>query len=113
MRTPRKVANRSALAHHAGMSDQETDEQLYELDRALLDEHGPSYIETICSFAEGMRAEGRDADADEALQQCDRMRAILLPDRELLAHYAATDGEPGDPVADALCAEIHRRGLDT
>jgi hypothetical protein len=94
------------------MTDQPTDDQLYELDRALLDEHGPSYIETICDFAAGMRAEGRDADADDAMKQCDRMRAILLPDRELLAHYAATDDEPGDRVADALCAEIHRRGLD-
>jgi hypothetical protein len=36
---------------------QETAEQLYELGHALLDEHGPSYIDTICSFAEGMRAE--------------------------------------------------------
>ncbi|MEG3089482.1 hypothetical protein [Sphingomonas sp. PB4P5] len=94
------------------MTDRPTEDQLYELDRALLDEHGPSYIETICSFAAGMRAEGRDADADDAMKQCDRMRAILLPDRELLAHYAATEGKPGEPVADALSTEIHRRGLD-
>ncbi|MEG3089611.1 hypothetical protein [Sphingomonas sp. PB4P5] len=95
------------------MSDHETDDQLYELDRALLDEHGPSYIETICSFAAGMRAEGRDADADDALQQCDRMRAILLPDRELLAYHVARGDEPGDPAATALGAEIRRRGLDS
>ena len=37
------------------MSDNPTEQQQYELDRALLDEHGPSYIETICSFADGMR----------------------------------------------------------
>jgi hypothetical protein len=97
------------------MTDMPTDDQLYELDRALLDEHGPSYINTICLFAAGMRVEGRTAEAQEALQQCDRMRAILMPDRELLAHYAATDGQPGEPgdrIADALCTEIHRRGLD-
>jgi hypothetical protein len=111
-RTQRKVANRAALAHHAGMGEQPSDEQLYELDRALLDEHGPSYIETICSFAEGMRAEGRDADADDALRQCDRMRAILLPDRDLVAHYEATGGEGGDPRSDPLIAEVKRRGLD-
>ena len=95
------------------MSEHETTDKLYEMDRALLDEHGSSYIDTICSIAQGMRAEGRTADADDAMKQCERMRAILLPNRELLAHYAATDCEPGDPVADALRAEIHRRGLDT
>ncbi|MEG3089383.1 hypothetical protein [Sphingomonas sp. PB4P5] len=95
------------------MSNTPSNDQLFELDCALLDEHGPSYIETICDFAAGMRAEGRDADADDAMKQCDRMRAILLQDRELLAHYAATDGEPGDQVTEALRAEIHRRGLDT
>ena len=35
------------------MSDKSTDQQQYELDRALLDDHGPSYIDTVCSFAEG------------------------------------------------------------
>jgi hypothetical protein len=94
------------------MTEKPSDEQLYELDRALLDEHGPSYIETICSFAEGMRAEGRTADADDAMRQCDRMRAILLPDRDLVAHYEATCGEGGDPWSDALIAEVERRGLD-
>jgi hypothetical protein len=75
------------------MSEKPTEQQQYELDRALLDEHGPSYIETICSFADGMRGEGRVADADEAMMQCARMRAILMLDRELLAAYQATDGE--------------------
>jgi hypothetical protein len=93
------------------MNEHETPHQLYELDRALLDEHGPSYIDTICSFAGGMRAEGRTADADEAMRQCDRMRAILLPDRDLAAHYEATGGEAGDPWSDALAAEVERRGL--
>jgi hypothetical protein len=60
-----------------------------------------------------MRAEGRDADADEALQQCDRMRAILLPDRDLVGHYHAAGGEGGDPWFDALILEVDRRGLDT
>jgi hypothetical protein len=105
------IANHLGRAHHVGMTDQ-ADDQLYELDRALLDEHGPSYIDTICLFAAGMRAEGRISEAQEAMRQCDRMRAILLPDRELLAQYATAEGEPGSPFADALTAEIHRRGLD-
>jgi hypothetical protein len=41
------------------------------------------------------------------------MRAILLPDRDLLTHYAATDGEQDNPAAEALSTEIHSRGLDT
>ena len=91
------------------MSEKPTQQQQYELDRALLDEHGPSYIETICSFADGMRAEGRVADADDAMKQCARMRAILLSDRELVAAYQATDGE-GDHAA-LLVTEIERRHL--
>ncbi|SFP98480.1 hypothetical protein [Sphingomonas rubra] len=31
---------------------------------------------------------------------------------DLLAAYQRTDGEPGNPEADALLAEIERRGLD-
>ena len=57
-----------------------------------------------------MRAEGRVADADDAMKQCSRMRAILLGDRELLAAYQATDGESDD--AEALVTEIERRNLD-
>jgi hypothetical protein len=92
------------------MSDNPTEQQQYELDRALLDEHGPSYIDTVCSFAEGMRAEGRTADADDAMKQCDRMRAILMSDRDLLTAYNRTDGEGEE--ADPLADEITRRGLD-
>ena len=92
------------------MSEKPTEQQEYELDRALLDEHGPSYVDTICSFAEGMRAEGREADADDAMKQCDRMRAILMSDRDLVAAYNRTDGEGEE--ADRLAAEISRRGLD-
>ncbi len=58
------------------MSEKPTEQQQYELDRALLDEHGPSYIDTICSFAEGMRAEGRIADDDEARFD-ERMRELV------------------------------------
>jgi hypothetical protein len=36
-----------------------------------------------------------------------------LSDRDLLAAYQRTTGEPGDREADALAAEIARRGLDT
>lgn len=35
-----------------------------------------------------------------------------LLDAELVAAYQRTDGEPGNPEADALLAEIERRGLD-
>ena len=36
----------------------------------------------------------------------------VLNDQQLEAAYQRTSGEPGDPAADALCAEIERRGLD-
>jgi RecJ-like exonuclease len=35
----------------------------------------------------------------------------VLRDAELLAAYQRTTGEDGDAEADALCAEIERRGL--
>lgn len=35
-----------------------------------------------------------------------------LTDRDLLAAYQRTNGEPGDAEADALLAEIQRRELD-
>lgn len=35
-----------------------------------------------------------------------------LSDHDLPAAYQASGGEPGDPVADALAAEIERRNLD-
>jgi hypothetical protein len=92
------------------MSDKSTDQQQYELDRALLDEHGPSYIDTVCSFAEGMRAEGRTTDADDAMKQCDRMFAILMSDRDLVSAYKRTDGDGEE--ANTLATEITRRGLD-
>ena len=92
------------------MNEEPTEQQQYELDRALLDEHGPSYIDTICSFAEGMRAEGRTADADDAMKQCDRMFAILMSDEDLVAAYNRTDGEGDD--AGTLIGEMKRRGLD-
>jgi hypothetical protein len=59
-----------------------------------------------------MRAEGRTADADDAMRQCDRMRATLLSDRDLVAHYHAAGGEGGDPWSDALVLEVVRRGVD-
>jgi hypothetical protein len=36
-----------------------------------------------------------------------------MDDRDLRVAYERTDGEPGNPEADALLAEIKRRGLDT
>ena len=39
-------------------------------------------------------------------------RIIVMSDAALLAAYERTDGEPGDPEADALLAEIQRRDLD-
>ena len=35
-----------------------------------------------------------------------------LDDRALCDAYLATDGEPGDPWADALAAELERRNID-
>lgn len=35
----------------------------------------------------------------------------LLPDHELVRAHEMTDGEPGNPEADALLAEIERRNL--
>ena len=35
-----------------------------------------------------------------------------MTDEELCAAYQRTSGEPGDAEADALLAEIQRRGLD-
>ena len=37
---------------------------------------------------------------------------VYMTDAELLRAYQRTTGEPGDPEADALLAEIERRGLD-
>jgi hypothetical protein len=100
----------AATSASNGMTDEPFGAQQYQLDRPLLDEHGPSYIDM---FAEGMRAESRTTDIDDAMRQCDRMRAILLSDRDLAAYYEATGGEAGDPWAKALIAEVERRGLDT
>jgi hypothetical protein len=41
-----------------------------------------------------------------------RWIASQMDDSNLLAAYQRTTGEPGDPDADALLAEIERRGLD-
>ena len=92
------------------MNEKPTEQQQHELDRALLGEHGPSYIETICSFAGGMRTKGRTADADDALRQCARMRAMLLSDKDLVAAFKHTDGD--DSEARNLLAGIERRELD-
>lgn len=35
-----------------------------------------------------------------------------MTDRELIASYQRTGGEPGDPEAEAILAEIERRGFD-
>lgn len=35
-----------------------------------------------------------------------------MTDQDLLAAYQRTNGEPGDPEADELLAEIERRNLD-
>lgn len=40
----------------------------------------------------------------------DQVRAFS--DADLFAAYQRTDGEPGNPEADALLAEIKRRELD-
>jgi hypothetical protein len=35
-----------------------------------------------------------------------------LTDKQLVAAFQQTDGEPGNPEADALAAELERRELD-
>ncbi len=92
------------------MSDKPTEQQQYELDRALLDEHGPSHVDTVYSFAQNMRAKGREANAKDAMKQCGRMRAILMSDQDLVAAYERVDGKGEE--ADLLVAEIRRRGLN-
>lgn len=95
------------------MSEKPTPEQLWEQDRALLEEHGPSHIESICVVAAGLRAEGEEQEAAELDRQCARMRILVMDDPELLALYQRTDGDPGNELADLLAHEIARRGLDT
>ena len=57
-----------------------------------------------------MRAEGRSADADDAMKQRERIRAILFSDRELVAAYNQKYGEGEN--ADRFANKIERRGLD-
>lgn len=87
--------------------------QLWEQDRALLAEYGPSHIESVCVVARGLRAEGKEGEAAELDRQCARMRIIIMPDAELLTLYQRTDGEAGEELVDMLAGEIERRGLDT
>jgi hypothetical protein len=42
----------------------------------------------------------------------DSLDPATLTDDELVEAYERTSGEPGDEVAEALLAEIQRRGLD-
>jgi hypothetical protein len=95
---------------HAESDPQPTDAELWDEDRALLDEHGPTFIDNICQPIEGIRAEGRTADAADLDAQCRRMRAILLPDQDLMRAYE--NAEIGSPEADALSTELGFRGLD-
>ena len=93
------------------MSDQPTIEQRWQEDRALLDEHGPTFIDNICQTIAGIRAEGRTADAADLEAQCRRMRAMLLPDHDLVRAYQ--NAEIDSPEADAFATEMEFRGLDT
>lgn len=54
---------------------------------------------------------GWDA-AVSAPDPAENRAASLMTDEFLLRAYQRTTGEPGDPEADALLAEIERRGLD-
>lgn len=94
---------------HAESDLQPTDAQLWDEDRALLDEHGPTFVDNICQPIEGIRAEGRTADAADLEAQCRRMRAILLSDREL--KDAHENAEIRSPEAEAFEQEIRFRGL--
>ncbi|GGB15262.1 hypothetical protein GCM10011380_00880 [Sphingomonas metalli] len=56
----------------------------------------------------------RGADGTPMIEQVgiDPPEPAVLSDRALLAAFHCTDGEPGNPEADALLAEIRRRDLD-
>ena len=57
---------------------------LWEVDRALLVEHGPWHIQTISAVALSLRAEGKHELATELAFQCARMRIILRTDPEFV-----------------------------
>ena len=45
-------------------------------------------------------------------QTAEEKAAAMMTDEFLLRAFQRTDGEPGNAEADALLAEIQRRGLD-
>lgn len=51
---------------------------------------------------------------DEFEQQAIELqeRIALMDDRQLLAAYQATDGDPNDPYADALAMALKDRDID-
>lgn len=55
---------------------------------------------------------GEDYWQHQTRQSRDHIVRYRLTDQALLAAFQRTDGEPGDPVSDALLAEIERRNLD-
>lgn len=57
----------------------------------------------------------RNRDDDDAPEQIALGAQELLasvPDDEIRRAYLATDGEPGDPLADMLSAALEQRGID-
>lgn len=48
----------------------------------------------------------------DAMSKPDRNDLKQMTDRDLIAAYVMTDGDPDDPRAEALLAEIERRNLD-
>lgn len=88
-------------------------EQLWEQDRALLEQYGPSHIESICVVAAGLRAEGEEQEAAELDRQCARMRILVMEDTELLALYRRKGDDQGDALFGLVAYEARRRGIVT
>jgi hypothetical protein len=53
-----------------------------------------------------------DATSESLEHSGEEKAAGMMTDEALLRAYQLTDGEPGSSEADALLAEIERRGLD-
>jgi hypothetical protein len=86
-----------------------------------MDDQVTTQLRSLLGIADRMKkglrmkdGEGRDT-TDEKLALFRQHAAgliTLIPDVDLLAAYRRTDREPGNLEADALAAEIERRGLD-
>lgn len=89
-----------------------TQDDLWEQDRVLLEEHGPSHIESICGIAAGLRGEGQEEGAAELDRQCARMGILAMDDAELQGLFERAPGDLSAELARLVRYEIEWRGLD-